>query len=194
MNNFCALHQSVMKKTDTIENYMFRIRDAVTLLRDGNAKVNHILVVLCAIRGLDARYTRVKDDLKLNPAKFATMTLESLVTTCNSFVNIGVTIAADTTNPAASGVTTTPDAATTDRNQPPPLPQRPSNAQIKTRLAEANTTCPICLIRHPYPQCRKCLKEGWVVEHDPVKAKAKLEEMGPQHRPPRDRAPRPNLP
>ena len=55
MDNFCALHQCEMKSGDTIESYMASLRHTVSLLRAGNAEVNHNLVLLCVIRGLDSR-------------------------------------------------------------------------------------------------------------------------------------------
>ena len=131
------------------------------------------------------RYERVKEDLWLNLNKFVRMELGELSKMCDAFVNTGTMIGVNAATPAASGASTTPVADTTDRNQPP---RPPSNRQVKVRLAEAATTCPLCLVRHLDGDCRRLLREGWIAEHNPSKAKAKLDELGPQpNRPPRNK-------
>ena len=46
MNNFCYLHESTMKKGESIEAYFFRIRDTAALPREGKVNVNNILVII----------------------------------------------------------------------------------------------------------------------------------------------------
>ena len=173
MDNFCALHQCEMKSGDTVESYMARLRRTVSLLRAGNAEVNHNLVLLCVIRGLDARYQSAKDDLKINADKYQDMILKKLADVCNAFKSLSTSISTNAATPAASGATTTPPVAVPN--------SRPTNEEIKARLAAADTVCPHCLIRHPYIDCKKCLAAGFIIEHNPEKAKKKLTELNSKH-------------
>ena len=56
MNNFCLLHDIVIKPGEALEAYFSRFRNTVTLLREGKVELHQILIILFAIRGLDAHY------------------------------------------------------------------------------------------------------------------------------------------
>ena len=177
MANFNALVLCEMKPGDDIESYMMSLRHTTARLRDGKAEVPDNLVLLCAIKGLNSRYQAVKDDLNINAAKYKDMTLETLAGVCIAFESLSTSISAN----AASSATPPP---------PPPPPGGPGRGQgdpnsnkpprgrvVHARLAAADTTCPHCLIKHPYINCKKALQAGFCIEKNLEKAKKKLEEL-----------------
>ena len=174
MANFNALVLCEMKSGDSIESYMMSLRHTIARLRDGKAEVPHNLVLLCAIKGLNARYQAVKDDLNINAAKYKDMTLEALSDVCIAFESLATSISANAATLAASSATSPPP--------PPPQPgaRRPreeARQLLRDRLAAADITCPHCLLKHPYIGCKTVLQAGFCIEKNPEKSKKKLEEI-----------------
>ena len=164
-----------MKTGEALESYMQRIRNAVDLLRSGKIHIHPILITLIAVRGLDSSYEAVKHDLSVQSDKYANLDLETLETRCETFASTAKTVQSDAAIPTtAAAVTTNTRTRSRDqaRTNPNYLPEKGiSRHHVMKQLAKADTECPLCFHDHGFVKCSKALGSGYVVKHDPTKAK-----------------------
>ena len=160
-----------MAPDEVLSTYMSRVRTTVALLRSGNVTLLPALINLFAVNGLNSHYEAVTIDIALHPERFVSLDLDELETTCRAYAKTLAMVTSATTVSSAAAATPLP---------PPPATTPPASAVeadwqvVKANLANAATTCPLCIRAHAFTNCDKCHAAGYIVIHDPVQAAEKL--------------------
>ena len=129
------------------------------------------LINLFAVNGLDSTYEAVKLDIALHFKRFVSLNLEDLEATCDTYTRCLKSVTSNAATPSAAAATSLP---------PPPVPDHSAPAEeanwraVQANLLKAADVCPLCIRPHPFTNCDKCLHAGYIVVHDPEKAKIDL--------------------